>query len=188
MTKVRVWDIEKTYDIPSLPGYVITKTGIVIRKSYLKVRPCKAGKVEYWTKAREISVNMNAEYAQLEVHKGGRRMTAKLHRLLAETFIPNPDGHPQVNHIDGDKFNNRLDNLEWVSASDNVKHSYKIGLASNKGQRHPRAKLKDSEIPEIIFLRKQGWKLKDIAGLYEVDRSTIGKITNGVNYAQSTGI
>ena len=51
-----------------------------------------------------------------------------IHRLVANAFIPNKNNLPQVNHIDGNKLNNRIDNLEWVTASQNIKHAYKVNL------------------------------------------------------------
>ena len=54
-----------------------------------------------------------------------------LHRLIAETFIPNPDNLPCVNHIDGNKTNNDLHNLEWCSLLDNIRHAYKNSLMKN---------------------------------------------------------
>ena len=63
-------------------------------------------------------------YARVKI-KGKRY---KIHRLVAETFIPNPEDKREVNHKDGDKLNNRADNLEWSTRSENQKHAYKIGL------------------------------------------------------------
>ena len=56
--------------------------------------------------------------------------TFRVHRLVAEVFIPNPDNLREVNHIDGDKTNNHVSNLEWVTTQQNMIHSFKIGLRS----------------------------------------------------------
>lgn len=53
-----------------------------------------------------------------------------IHRLVAQTFLPNPNNLPQVNHIDGNKKNNKLENLEWVTCSENITHAYKLKLNS----------------------------------------------------------
>lgn len=63
-------------------------------------------------------------YVVVELWNKNGPKSKKIHRLVAEAFLPNPDKKPQVNHIDGNKKNNRLDNLEWVTASENMKHSY----------------------------------------------------------------
>lgn len=57
-----------------------------------------------------------------------KRQQRYLHRLLAEHFIPNPNKLPQVNHLDGNKLNNNLNNLEWVTVQENTIHAYKHGL------------------------------------------------------------
>lgn len=64
------------------------------------------------------------------VSLGGRnnKRTIGVHRLLALTFVPNPDNLPEVNHIDGNKQNNDLNNLEWVTHGDNMRHAYDTGL------------------------------------------------------------
>lgn len=79
----------------------------------------------------------SAGYPRVTLYKPGKRGKGKtIHRLLAEHFIPNPDNLPQVNHIDGDRYNFSLDNLEWVTASENVKDGFLRGrVTPNKGKR-----------------------------------------------------
>lgn len=67
-------------------------------------------------------------YITVSLRKNGKDKRYKVHRLVAEHFIPNPDNLPQVNHKDGNKHNNNINNLEWVSQSDNMKHAYENGL------------------------------------------------------------
>lgn len=71
---------------------------------------------------------INSGYVAIKLRKDGKPTSFLVHRLVAEHFVPNPDGKPEVNHIDGDKGNNRADNLEWVSRSENLSHARTSGL------------------------------------------------------------
>lgn len=68
-------------------------------------------------------------YAGVTLSNGTNKIYPNIHRLVAQAYIPNTDNKPCVNHIDGNKLNNRVDNLEWVDWADNVIHAYKTGLA-----------------------------------------------------------
>ena len=67
-------------------------------------------------------------YLRVRLSLHDKKATAKVHRLVATAFIPNPEGKPQVNHKDTDKHNNRVGNLEWATNSENQIHAYKTGL------------------------------------------------------------
>ncbi len=79
-----------------------------------------------------------AGYYTVRLSKKGVSSTEYVHRLLAETFIPNPLNKPEVNHKDLNKLNNSLENLEWVTHSENMLHAYKNGaIKCRRGKGHP---------------------------------------------------
>lgn len=104
---------EKWRDIPGFEGkYQASSYGRIRSLSYNRTKQIKL---------LSICPNRAGYYlVPLQVNNKSKRIL--VHRLIALTFIPNEDNKPQVNHIDGDKSNNRLDNLEWVTGSENVKH------------------------------------------------------------------
>lgn len=80
-------------------------------------------------------------YLSVLLYKRGKYETKKVHRIIAKIFIPNPKNKPQVNHINGKKDDNNINNLEWVTCQENIIHSYKTGIKTNpKYEKHPEAK------------------------------------------------
>ena len=77
-------------------------------------------------KGQILKPNNVSGYLQVNIQKHKKRNDQKIHRLVAEAFIPNLNNLPQVNHIDGNKHNNHVDNLEWVTTSENQLHSYYV--------------------------------------------------------------
>lgn len=104
-------------------------------------------------------------------HKKGK--TTFIHRIVAESFIKNKEKKLQVNHKNGIKTDNRLSNLEWVSASENGLHSYKNGLSNcAKGESY-KSKLTEKQVLEI---RQSNLKQKELSELYNISIITISDI------------
>jgi hypothetical protein len=109
-------------DINDLEGYQISNLGRV--KSLARYINCKGGKKRLMLGKIIVGYKEPNRYTKIVVNKQMRYV----HRLVAQAFIPNTDNKPTVNHKDGDKHNNRVDNLEWATQSENNYHSFRMGL------------------------------------------------------------
>lgn len=97
----------------------------------------------------------------------------QVHILVAKYFIPNPLNKPFVNHIDGDRGNYNVSNLEWVTHSENMKHSYKIGLSNSKGSNNGFSKLNEDK---VRYIRSSNKAVTDLANELGVAVVTIKNI------------
>jgi hypothetical protein len=118
-------------------------------------------------------------YQTVRLCSNGKFSYPKVHRLVASAFIPNPEGKSEVNHIDGNKSNNNVDNLEWCTKSENMKHAYKLGLRKNKGDNSPRHKLTENDIRAIRSMLNESIKQSVIAERFGVAPNTISCIKGG---------
>ena len=121
-----IFNPDSWYDIPGYDGkYQVNTKGQV--KSNTKK-----------SKGKLLSISETNNYHRVKLNN----KSVSLHRIVALTFLPNPKNLPQVNHIDGDKSNNTLKNLEWVCHSENQKHAYETGLRHpTKGKKSPQSKI-----------------------------------------------
>lgn len=98
-----------------------------------------------------------------------------VNRVVALRFLQNPHNLPQVNHIDGNKQNNAVSNLEWASGSENERHAHRTGLKTGRGSANANAKLTAGDVREI---RQSSESAAFLASKYHVSRSTIFAIIN----------
>lgn len=116
------------------------------------------------------SVKTKKGYLSVDLVKQGLRKSVVVHRLVALTFIDNKHKKPQVNHKDGNKLNNHLSNLEWVTNKENIQHAFKLGLKESPmkgkyGKDHNRS-------VSIIQKSKQGEFIKEFASISDAYRET----------------
>lgn len=126
MNELMVSEIWK--DIPEYKGlYQISNLGNVRSLS----RIVKGYKSNYLISTRNKKKTINSVgYEIVGLWKNNIQNIALIHRLVANAFIENPNNYPEINHIDGNKANNDISNLEWCSGSMNVQHAYNTGLSS----------------------------------------------------------
>lgn len=106
----------------------------------------------------------------------GKRKTVSVHRMLALAFIPNPENKSDVNHRDGDKKNNSIENLEWLTHQENIFHAMKTGLMNQTGR--PEKSERDEQIRS---LHKEGKSIKSLAKMFMVSDGRIRQIINKAN-------
>jgi hypothetical protein len=130
----------KLKDIPGYEGlYAITRDGEVWTYRRQRVHAS-------WRKSHIT----HRGYLKVALRKNNVKFQTGVHRLVALTYIPNPKNLPQVNHKDGNKLNNSVENLEWCTQSENQRHSLRIGLRHMpSGENHWRHKSKKNLIGEI---------------------------------------
>ncbi len=172
---------ENVKDIPGFEGvYSATDDGRVY--SHSRVVKAAYGKTQLrkgrWLKAK---INQGRVFYNI-----GAKWTSA-HRIIAITFIPNPDNKPQINHIDGNPLNNHVSNLEWCTQSENIKHAYANNLMKPTrllGENHPRHKLNDEIVAAI---KESNESLKSLAERYGISKTWVSKIKRNINWSHVNG-
>ena len=118
-------------------GYFVDELGNVYSNKYGDIRKLKPN-------------TTRGGYYKVVLREKGKAITIDVHRLITETLIDNPNNLRVVNHIDGNKLNNHISNLEWCNQSDNHRHSYELGLAP-VGDNHKSTRISDDELITMIY-------------------------------------
>ena len=140
--------------------------------NYGNVRSIRTGKL------RKLQKHSDGYYC-LIFYINNKSHIKYLHRLIAETFIPNPNNLPEVNHIDGNKLNNSIDNLEWCTHRQNIIHAYKNQLINHSYG--ITAKLNKNDVNEIRKLYPSHTQL-ELSKIFNISKSQIQRIVNNKSW------
>lgn len=167
---------EEWRDIPDFEGYQVSSFGKV--RSIDRLRKNKVGFC--LTTGQELKQLLNKKgYPEVRLRKQGCH-TRVVHKLVASAFLTKPEGCTQINHINGIKTDNRVNNLQWVTQSENQLHAYKLGLQpSRSGEGNSRATLTDKKVTALKELYNSGKTAKEVAEIMNVSIHTVRQILSG---------
>ena len=124
-------------------------------------------------------------YKYVWITENGREYNRTVHRLVAKAFINNPFNKPQVNHKDLDKTNNCVENLEWVTASENNIHAIENGKELPSGEQHWNSILNWDLVREIRQMYAGGIKISEISSITGIHRRTISDVVNFATWVKN---
>jgi hypothetical protein len=167
---------EEWRDIPDFEGYQVSSFGNV--RGVDRLRRSKVGL--RLTRGQELKQLLNKKgYPEVRLRKQGCH-TRLVHKLVASAFLTKPEDCTQINHINGIKTDNRVNNLEWVTQSENQLHAYKLGLQpSRSGEGNGRATLTDEKVTALKELYNSGKSAKEVSEILEVSLYTVRAIIAG---------
>ena len=161
--------------------YEVNKNSTVRSIDHLVVCKNRGRRIQ---KGRVLKTRISLKgYVQVSLSKNTVRFNTGVHRVAAIAFIPNPKNLPQVNHIDGNKQNNRIENLEWCTNSYNQNHAVKNKLINpNYGEKHHQAKLQNFEVQIARNLHYSGATNIKLAKYYNISATAMSKILRKITY------
>lgn len=166
-----------------VPGYQVSNLGNVRSMTRL-VKGSHDSK--YMRPGKPLSLTRSSlGYSVVKLCHESIPFQAKVNRLVAEAFIPNPLEKPFTNHINGIKTDNSVENLEWCTAKENTIHAYKTGLSVGKpGTSNSRAKLSIDQVRSIRAMRDKGLKPSQIHKIMQLPKSTVDNIIYNKRWTQ----
>jgi DNA-binding CsgD family transcriptional regulator len=132
----------------------------------------------YTKKERLMNPPTNSTgYRQATLYKDKKGVIHSVHKLVATAFLERHPHHQVVNHKDGIKTNNTVENLEWCTYGQNQSHAIRTGLIRiYRGENHYASKLTDAQRQEIVVLRSKGMKQREIAEIYGIKQQSVSKV------------
>lgn len=132
---------------------------------------------------RIMKQNKNKKgYLSVGLCKDRFQIPCRVNRLVAEAFIPNPENKPEVNHKDGVKDNNRVENLEWVTHQENIDHAVKNHLIP-RGEDSHKTNLTDRDVSRIRdYLKDGSYSIKQIAAIFNTTQKAVSLISLGKSW------
>jgi hypothetical protein len=129
---------------------------------------------------RKLKPDLVKGYHRVTLFDSNKRTRMPVHRIVALTYILNPENRPQVNHIDGNKINNAAINLEWMTSKENCAHALEEGLYKTAvGEQYNRSDLTDMEVLQIRSVwEENAHTQKELANMFSTTRSNINNIVN----------
>ena len=152
--------------------------------TYKRVRLGVEKTIEVSFEEREIAPYPSRNgYLEVASMQNGKRIKMLLHRLVGMAFVPGYVPELTINHINGRKTDNRVENLEWVSLAKNTQHEWETGLVDLRGEGQPGSKLTTKRVVYIRKLLAQGISAHTLAIVAGVSQSTIALIRDGKRWA-----
>ncbi len=151
---------------PKYKNYLICEDGSVYNS--ITKRYCTQKTNEFGYKTVTVRESLDSKW-----------MWVRVHRLVAETYLPNPDSKREVNHIDCDKSNNNLSNLEWVTSKENKEHARSNGLYKMCGEDSYNATLTNQQVHNICQDIQDGLTNKSISEKYGIHKDRVSDIRIG---------
>lgn len=168
-------DAEVWKDIPGYVGeYQASSLGRV--KSLRRLVNCKGGVRIVAEKIKAATLNNQNGYLAVTLRT---RDTKSVHSIVAMAFFGDRPEANTVNHKDGNKQNNRLNNLEYVPHKENIAHAIRTGLTDNNGENNGCSKMSEAQVVEAHGLYASGMSMKAVAEQFGVRKQAIGKIVLG---------
>lgn len=189
---VKAWNINSILDLANeywsfIPNthclYQVSNLGRV--KSLYRMDGFLPTGIEFVRSPKIIKQTKNRDgYLLVGIIFDHGKKTVSVHKLIGISFIPNPLRYTELNHINSNKTDNRVENLQWCTRGQNISEAYRKGLMCVKGRGNPNRKLTEGQVMEIF---NSGESNINLSKKYNVTSSTIGDIKRGTKWSHLTG-